>query len=201
MKLYISPTSPFARKCRVLIREKHGASLVAEENIAAMQDPPALHEANPLGKIPALILSNGDTLFDSPVICEYLDVTLEGPTMIPFAHPERWQVLRFQALADGIMDAAFLITMERGRKDAEQSETWLGRWHRAIDRSLGMLDEEVTKLDGPVDLSHIAVGAALGYLDFRHGGLEWQKSYRELAGWWMDMAKRPSFSETVPPAA
>ena len=125
-----------------------------------MQDPPALHEANPLGKVPALVLANGDTLFDSPLICEYLDSTLEGETMIPLAHPERWPVLRFQALADGIMDAAVAIIMERGRKDSEQSEIWLGRWHRAIDRSLQILDDEVTKLDGPVDLSHIAVGSS-----------------------------------------
>ncbi len=201
MKLYASPTSPFARKCRVLIREKNGTSHVSEENIVAMQDPPALHEANPLGKVPALVLANGDTLFDSPLICEYLDSTLEGETMIPLAHPERWPVLRFQALADGIMDAAVAITMERGRKDSEQSKIWLGRWHRAIDRSLQILDDEVTKLDGPVDLSHIAVGSALGYLDFRHAALEWQKSYREIAGWWADMNKRPSFTDTAPPAS
>jgi len=200
MKLYCSHTSPFARKVRVLIREKGATARVTEEAVSAMEDPAALHAANPLGKVPALILKDGSSWFDSPLICEFLDVTLEGPSMIPAAHVERFRVLRHQALADGIMDAAVSIVFERNRPEAQRSQTWIGRWSRAIERSLAVLEDEVVSLDGPVDLGSIAVGAALGYLDFRHGHLGWQEKQTELAGWWRDFAKRPSFAETAPPA-
>ncbi|PKP78778.1 MAG: glutathione S-transferase [Alphaproteobacteria bacterium HGW-Alphaproteobacteria-3] len=200
MKLYCSHTSPFARKVRVLIREKGATARVTEEAVSAMEDPAALHAANPLGKVPALILKDGSSWFDSPLICEFLDVTLEGPSMIPAAHVERFRVLRHQALADGIMDAAVSIVFERNRPEAQRSETWIGRWSRAIERSLAVLEDEVVSLDGPVDLGSIAVGAALGYLDFRNGHLGWQEKQTELAGWWRDFAKRPSFAETAPPA-
>ena len=200
MKLYCSHTSPFARKVRVLIREKGATAHVSEETVSAMEDPASLHEANPLGKIPALIMPDGSSYFDSPLICEFLDVTLEGPSMIPASHVERFRVLRHQALADGIMDAAVSIDFERNRPEAQRSEMWIGRWSRAIERSLAVLEDEVVSLDGPVDLGSIAVGAALGYLDFRHGDLGWQNNQTELAGWWRDFAKRPSLAETAPPA-
>ena len=120
--------------------------------------------------------------------------------MIPASHVERFRVLRHQAIADGIMDAAVSIVFERARPEAQRSDMWMGRWSRAIARSLALLEDEVVSLDGPVDLGSIAVGAALGYLDFRHGQLAWQESHAELAGWWRDFAKRPSFVETAPPA-
>ncbi len=200
MKLYYSHTSPFARKVRALVREKGALARVTEEAIAAMEDPAALHEANPLGKIPALVLNDGSSYFDSPLICEYLDVTLEGPSMIPASHVERFRVLRHQALADGIMDAAVSLTFERARPEEQRSEMWMGRWQRAIERSLALLEDEVVSLDGAVDLGVISVGAALGYLDFRHASLPWQDRETELAGWWRDIAKRPSFADTAPPA-
>lgn len=200
MKLYCSHTSPFARKVRVLIREKGALARVTEEVSAAMEDPAALHGANPLGKVPALILADGSSYFDSPLICDYLDVALEGPQMIPASNVERFRVLRHQALADGIMDAAVSLVFERARPEAQRSDMWMGRWQRAITRSLAVLEDEVVSLDGPVDLGSIAVGAALGYLDFRHASLDWQESQTELAGWWRDFAKRPSFAETAPPA-
>ncbi|MEP5930116.1 MAG: glutathione S-transferase family protein, partial [Nitratireductor sp.] len=169
------------------------------ETVSALEDPAALHEANPLGKIPALIMPDGTSWFDSPLICEFLDVTLEGPQMIPASNIERFRVLRHQAIADGIMDAAVSIVFERGRPEAQRSDMWMGRWSRAVSRSLAMLEDEVVSLDGPVDLGSIAVGAALGYLDFRHADMKWQDSQTELAGWWRDFAKRPSFTETAPP--
>lgn len=200
MKLYCSHTSPFARKVRVLIREKGATARVNEETVSALEDPASLHEANPLGKVPALIMPDGTSWFDSPLICEFLDVTLEGPSMIPASHVERFRVLRHQAIADGIMDAAVSIVFERARPEAQRSQMWMDRWSRAIARSLALLEDEVVSLDGPVDLGSIAVGAALGYLDFRHGHLAWQESHAELAGWWRDFAKRPPFVETAPPA-
>lgn len=200
MKLYHSPTSPFARKVRILIREKDALGRVTEELISAMEDPAALHAANPLGKIPALVMNDGTSFFDSPLICEYLDVSLEGPTFIPAANIERWRVQRLHALADGIMDAAVSLTFERNRPEEQRSEMWMGRWRRAIERSVAVLEDEVTSFDGAVDMGNIAIGAALGYLDFRHAGLGWQSKAPELAGWWKDFAKRPSLAQTAPPA-
>ena len=146
MKLYCSHTSPYARKVRILVHEKGAAARVNEETVAALEDPAALHEANPLGKVPALVMDDGTSWFDSPVICELLDTALDGPALIPSSAAERLRVLRQQAIADGIMDAAVSIIFERNRKDAEQSEIWLGRWERAILRSLALLEAEVTDL-------------------------------------------------------
>jgi len=199
MKLYHSSTSPFARKVRVLIREKSALAQVTEETASAMSDPQSLIEANPLGKVPALILKDGTSFFDSPLICEYLDAVLAGPPLFPAAGPERWRALRFQALADGIMDAAVSLVFEMNRPETERSEMWMGRWHRAVTRGIGVLEHEVSLLDGPLDIGSIATGAALGYLDFRHAAMDWQTGAPELAGWWRDLAKRPSFAETAPP--
>ncbi|MBX3497438.1 MAG: glutathione S-transferase N-terminal domain-containing protein [Parvibaculum sp.] len=200
MKLYHSPTSPFARKVRVLIREKGALAQVTEETASAMSDPQSLIAANPLGKVPALALKDGTSFFDSPLICEYLDATLDGPALFPAAGAERWRALRFQALADGIMDAAVSLVFETNRPEAERSEMWMARWRRAVARSLDLLEQEVSLLDAPLDIGGIATGAALGYLDFRHAAMNWQMQAPELAGWWRDMAKRPSFAETAPPA-
>ena len=200
MKLYHSPTSPFARKVRVLIREKDALAKVTEELAAAMSDPPSLHDANPLGKVPALALKDGTSFFDSPVICEYLDAVLGGPAFFPAAGPQRWQALRFQALADGIMDAAVSLVFENNRPESERSAMWMGRWRRAVERGLDLAEQEVSLLDGPLDIGGIAMGAALGYLDFRHAAMNWPARAPELAGWWRDLAKRPSFAETAPPA-
>lgn len=200
MKLYHSPTSPFARKVRILIREKGALARVTEEPVSAMEDPAALHAANPLGKIPALVMNDGTSYFDSPLICEYLDVTLEGPSFIPTSHIERWRVQRLHALADGIMDAAVSLTFERNRPEEQRSEMWMGRWRRAIGRAVAVLEDEVTDLDGAIDLGVIATSAALGYLDFRHAALDWQSNCPELAGWWRDFAKRASLVDTAPPA-
>ncbi|MBX3489252.1 glutathione S-transferase N-terminal domain-containing protein [Parvibaculum sp.] len=200
MKLYHSPTSPFARKVRVLIREKGALAQVTEETASAMSDPQSLIAANPLGKVPALALKDGTSFFDSPLICEYLDATLDGPALFPAAGAERWRALRFQALADGIMDAAVSLVFETNRPEAERSEMWMARWRRAVARSLDLLEQEVSLLDAPLDIGGIATGAALGYLDFRHAAMNWQTQAPELAGWWRDMAKRPSFAETAPPA-
>lgn len=199
MKLYHSSTSPFARKVRVLIREKGALAQVTEETTSAMSDPQSLIEANPLGKVPALILKDGASYFDSPLICEYLDAVLGGVALFPAAGPERWQALRFQALADGIMDAAVSLVFENNRPEAQRSEMWMGRWNRAVERGIGVLEQEVSLLDGPLDIGGIATGAALGYLDLRHAAMNWQARAPELAGWWRDLAKRPSFAETAPP--
>lgn len=197
MKLFSSPTSPFARKVRVVIREKGAADLVTEDVVVARQDPPALHAANPLGKIPALVLDNGLALFDSPLICEYLDTTLPGPVLLPAAGPERWRVLRLQAAADGIADAAVATAYEMLRPEGERSPSWIERWRNAIIRSLDFLEGEAGTSINSLDLGHIAIGAALGYLDLRFGELNWRNGRPNLEAVFDALSTRPSFKDTM----
>ncbi|MCE9649085.1 MAG: glutathione S-transferase N-terminal domain-containing protein [Parvibaculum sp.] len=198
MKLYSSPTSPFVRKVRIVIREKGAAHLVTEEVVSALADPASLHAANPLGKVPALALDDGLTFFDSPLICEYLDATLEGPSLLPPSGDARWQAQRLHAIGDGIADAAVSLTFEKARPEAERSANWMGRWRRAITRSLDLLEAEAASLEGAPTLGTIAVESALGYLDFRHGDLSWREGRPALAAVFEKASGRPAFRETAP---
>jgi glutathione S-transferase len=198
MKLYSSPTSPFVRKVRIVIREKDAVHLVSEEKVAALEDPAALHAANPLGKVPALALDDGTALIDSPLICEYLDATLPGPKLMPAEGAARWRDQRLHAIGDGIADAAVSLTFEKNRPEAERSAMWMERWRRAILRAVDLLEVEAASLSGPVTLGAISVGAALGYLDFRHAALGWRDERPQLAAFFQTMSARPAFSETAP---
>lgn len=198
MKLFSSPTSPFVRKVAILIREKGALSSIVEARVSALEDPAELHAANPLGKVPALALDDGSTLFDSPVICEYLDATLPGPSLLPAGGRARWQALRLQAIGDGIADAAVSLTFEKNRPESERSANWMGRWRRAIQRALDLLEAEAASLAGAPTLGTIAVGCALAYLDFRHADLAWQDGRPKLAAAYRALAERPSFRDTAP---
>ena len=198
MKLLASPTSPFARKVRILIREKNATNLVPETVVSVLDDPEELLSVNPLGKIPALQTKEGTTLFNSPLVCQYLDETLPGTKFLPPAGDSYWKAMRFVTIGDGISEAAFLLTMERNRPEAERSSMWTGRWQRAITRSLDLLEKEADDLQGPLDLGIIAIGCALGYLDFRHGHLEWRNTRPALAAIAERVLALPSFKETAP---
>lgn len=198
MKLFSSPTSPFVRKVRILLIEKGATGLVSEVTVAAMSDPAELHAANPLGKVPALETDEGATLFNSPLICQYLDEKLPGKKLLPAIGDDYWKVMRLLTIGDGMSEAAFSLTMEKNRPEAERSTMWMGRWERAITRSLDLLEKEAANLGGDLDLGKIAVGCALGYLDFRHGNLEWRNKRTALAAFYDELAARPSFKETAP---
>ncbi|MGB5094070.1 MAG: glutathione S-transferase N-terminal domain-containing protein [Parvibaculum sp.] len=197
MKLFISPASPYARKVRVLIREKGATSLVTEELASPLADPQELHAANPLGKVPALILRDGTAVFDSPVICDYLNVTLEGPDLIPTAHHERWRAMRLEAIGDGICDAAVSMVFERTRPEGEKSGMWMDRWRRAITRALDLLETEEASLEAPLDVGGIAVACALSYLDLRHADMNWREGRPKLAARFAEIIARPSFADTA----
>ncbi|MGC2857339.1 glutathione S-transferase N-terminal domain-containing protein [Novispirillum sp. DQ9] len=198
MRLLFSATSPYARKVRVLILEKGLADRVESVPTNPLEDPPALSAVNPLHKVPALLLDDGQALYDSPLICEYLDVTFPTPRFIPEAGAERWRVLKLQALADGILDAALPIVMELRRPETERSAAWLERWQRAITRGVAVADADHSALDGPLDLGQVALVAALDYLDFRLPDLAWQDRHPELAAWHRALLERPSLRATDP---
>lgn len=199
MKLFHSPTSPYVRKVLVLIAE---AGIEGVEMIAAAGTPIApdatVIERNPLGKIPALCREDGPTLYDSRVICQYLDSTIGG-RFYP-GNGRRWDTLVVESTADGILDAALLMVYEsRIRPEDKRYAPWVeGQWAK-IDRALDVLETRwIDHLNGPLDMGQIAVGCALGYVDFRLGSRDWRKSRPKLAAWEANFAKRPAMLATVP---
>ncbi len=201
MKLFYSPTSPYVRKVLVLAEE---AGITGIEHVAAAGTPVApdagVIAANPLGKVPALICDDGRVLYDSRVICQYLD-DLSGRGLYP-AGAKRWDVLTVEATADGILDAALLMVYEwRIRPEEARHAPWVeGQWSK-IDRALTAVEQDwIDLLSGPLTMAQIAMGAALGYLDFRLAARNWREGRPGLAAWEADFAKRASMQSTVPQA-
>lgn len=198
VKLYYSPTSPFVRKVHIVAIE---TGLVDDIDLITerpFDDGSTVHERNPLGKVPTLITSDGVTLFDSPVICEYLDSLHGGPKMFPIDQ-RRWSALRYQALGDGIGDATLLRRLELLRPVSQQSHAWAERQSAAIKRSLAVLEAEAHMLEAAFDIGAIAVVCALGYVDLRYRELSWRSTHPRLASWFGEIAKRHSVATTHPP--
>ena len=201
MKLLFSPTSPYVRKVSVTAHEKGLKDRIEVVAANSMGDDPTLLAVNPLSKVPALILDDGSALFDSPLLCEYLDSLGDGPKLIPESGEARWAVLRRQATTDGLLDAAFGYVMENRRPEAERSAMWQERWLNAINRSLDMLEGDIGNFGDALTLAHISLGCSLGYLDLRYKGIvDWRDAHPGLAAWYRDFSQRPSMQETQPPA-
>lgn len=206
MKLRHSPTSPFVRKVMITAIETGLEDRI--ETVAANPWDPAtdLIDDNPLGKVPALVLDGGEVLYDSAVICEYLDSLHDGVKLFPAAGGTRWTALRRQALADGILDAAILRLLEGRRPEDERSEGWIERQKAAVDRGLDALEEEADGLGGKeadgsggdVTIGHIAVAAMLGWLDFRFDADNWRGGRPALADFYDGFSVRSSMSGTIP---
>lgn len=199
MQLIHSPTSPFARKCRMVLRLRGLAGRVTERAENPLADPPDLRAANPLGKVPALIREDGPALFDSPVICEFLD-SLGDPagSLFPAAGEARWQALRIQALADGLCDAAVAVVFEGRRPEPQRSPEWTARWRQALVQGLDRLEAEIADLPPTPTIAQPAVAAALGYLDFRLPDLAWRQGRDRLGAWLGDIAATAAWQETRP---
>jgi glutathione S-transferase len=201
MQLFDSAASPFCRKVRVLL---HETGLLGDVEIVAVANGPLAPDdqnkaKNPLGKIPTLVRADGPAIYDSRVICRYLD-TLAGSGL----YPDRslWETLTLEATADGIMDAAVLMVYEgRVRDEAMRSEAWVEAQWTKVTRALDAIEARwMSHLHGKLDMGQIAVGCALGYLDFRHGPRNWRAGRPSLAAWYETFSARPSMEATVPPA-
>ena len=199
MKLYYSATSPYARKVRVLIMEQGLKEAVELVRADPMAENAATRIGNPLSKIPALELDDGTYLFDSPVICEYLDHQASGEPLLPVDGARRWSVLKAQALGDGILDAALSLVMESRRPEEQQSDFWQARWTSAIHRGVDDIAEDIRANGDSFDLGRITYACTLGYLDFRLPDLDWRAPHPGLAGWFTEISRRESFVLTVPP--
>lgn len=185
MQLYHSLTSPFARKVYMLAL---AAKLPGLELVYPVGDE-ALRAVNPLGKIPALV-DVGLTLIDSPLICEYLNdksIASGNPDAFHKHKPDYFLVQRTHALADGVLDAAVAIVMERRRQDSEQSFHWLRRWQQAISSGLSWIEKQDLGSGSHPHIGTFAAVAALGYLDFRLPELAWRQQHGHLARWYADM--------------
>lgn len=200
MKLYHSPTTPFGRKVVVFLHETGLLDRVQVETVSGTPlDAGTMPVTrNPLGKIPALERDEGGVIYDSRVICRYLD-HLSGAGLYPAA-PALWEVLTLEATADGIIEAALSMAYEaRLRPQDKQFAPWVeGQWTK-VARALDTVDRDWTDhLNGPLGAAQIAIGCALGYLDFRHGARNWREGRPRLAAWEAAFAKRPSMQATRP---
>ena len=197
MKLYTNPASPFARKCRVVA---HELGLKLEEINVNARDDESLRVINPLKKIPALVLDDGSTLFDSPVICEYLNEIGGGKFFAPASLWKpvsgRWKALGLQALGDGIMDAAVACRYESTQAAERRNPEHIARYMATIAAGLDAL-ERVTFSEPPT-IGEITIGCALGYLDFRYGDLGWRATHPKLAHWFAKFSQFSSMLATAP---
>lgn len=203
MKLIASLTSPYARKVRIALAEKKIDYALVEASPWADDTP--VPEWNPLGKVPVLVLDDGTPVYDSRVIVEYLDSVSPVSRLIPEPARQRIAVKRWEALADGVCDAASLVVLELRRAQRLQSKDWIARQRDKVARGIAELSRELGDRawccgDG-YTLADIAAGCALGYLDLRHPDIDWRDAYPNLARHAEKLGKRTSFSESVPPAA
>ena len=199
MQLIMSPTSPFVRKVRVLIREADLLDTVQEVEVSTtpLASAPQAIAANPTGKIPALLRSDGPAIYDSRVITRYLDDHANAGF---YPKARIWEVLTLEATADAIMEAAVSMTYEvRLRPDTEQSPAWIEAQWQKVSRAIQTFEERwLSHLEGPMDASHIAVACALSYVDFRHDARGWRSLAPSLAKWHAEFAARDSMVATTP---
>ena len=204
MKLIGSLTSPYVRKVRIVMAEKKLDYQFELEDVWGADN---ILKANPLGKVPCLVLGGGEALFDSRVIVEYLDTRSPVSRLIPEASRERTEVRTWEALADGVLDAAILARLEQtwpGRTAEQRSQAWVDRQMQRVQGSLGAIAEGLGEKPWcssiHLSLADIAVGCALGYLDFRFPQIAWRDQHPNLARLAEKLNARQSFIDTQPPA-
>lgn len=195
MKLLWSPSAPFVRKVMVAA---HALGLADDiECVRSRVGPTRLNAElmadNPLNKVPTLVLEDGTALYDSRVICEYLDARAGGGMLLPAASPARWQALRWQCLADGLLDVVILLRDEHFRGEGHRSTAHLSAYGAKIPACLDAMEEEAGALEAAgLNLGTIAIGVALAYLDFRPSGQDWREGRPRLAAWERAFAEQPA---------
>jgi glutathione S-transferase len=203
MKLIGSITSPYVRKVRIVMAEKKLDFQFVTEDVWAADT--SISAANPLGKVPCLVMEGGEAIFDSRVIVEYVDTLSPVGKLIPDRGRERAEVKTWEALADGLLDAAILARLEAtwpGRKEGERSQAWIDRQMKKIDDSLLAMNRALADRSNCVgihlSLADIAVGTAVSYLDFRFPAIDWRGQYPNLGALYERMSQRQSFKDTQP---
>jgi glutathione S-transferase len=198
MKLAYSTASPYVRKVMACAIAR-GLDGRIEKWTVATTDP-ALLPVNPLSKVPSLVTDDGVALYDSPVICEYLDSLGDAPKLFPPAGPARWKALRQQALADGILDATQPRRREVALPQDEGRRAYIELQQGKVSRALDVLEAEADTLGDLTTIGEITIGCALGYLDFRYPHEPWRPGHPKLEAWYARVVTLPPLAGTMPPA-
>ena len=201
MKLFFAPASPFARKVRVLIKELGLEDTVTLHDAGAVtpvSNNTELNLLNPLGMLPALELDNGESLYDSPVICEYLNQIADGP-FFPADSNQRFRTLGLQALGDGMLDLSVAMRYETAmRPENLQWQTWLDYQREKVQRGLDTLEARCEQFEATPLIGEITAACVLGYLDFRFAENDWRHDRAALTGWFGEIMLRDSLANTIP---
>jgi glutathione S-transferase len=197
MKLFYTPLSPYARKCRIIIIEKGMEGRVELVHTPPVDSPPELLAANPLARVPALVTDDGQHFCESPVICEYLDMLVPKPQIIPTSGKARFDALALSALAHGIMDSSVSCVLEGRRPDEKQYRPWIERKEAAIVRSLEMMASQLPS-ENSFDIGTISAVVALDYISIRQPHINWRGDHPAMAAWHAAQSSRPSFTTTAP---
>ncbi len=198
MKLYYTTNSPFARKVLMAAIERKLNGSIERIILSPWAEGNPVAEVNPAGKVPTLVTDDGLALYDSPVICEYLDSFGSQPRLFPPNGAMRWLALRQNALADAMLDAMIARRLESRRPDGERSKGWMERQLTSVNRCLGAMESEAEKLSGAVTIGQIAIFCALAHLDFRFADEPWKPQHPKLAKWFKDFSARDSAQSTIP---
>ena len=200
MLLHWSPRSPYVRKVLIVAHEAGLAGRIETVRtvVAAAEPNTELMKQNPQSRLPTLVLSDGTVLYDSPVICEYLDSLHDGAKLFP-PPPERWTALRRQALGDGMLDTLVPWRGELARPAQQQSEKYIAAYRLKTAASIDTLEDEAAALGAArFSIGHIAIGVALGYLDFRFADMDWRAGHPRIAAWYETFRARPSVAANQP---
>ncbi len=197
MKLYITIPSPYARKCRIVAREKGLADRIEEIAVDPYANAPELLASNPVVQVPTLIAGDGLPINDSPVICDYLDGLGDGPRLLPADGPERLRVRRMETLGNQALEMGVKLVLEKRRPAAEQSPSWIARWTENMARALDAL--EAARPDpARLDMGVITAGVAVTWIGFRHPGFDLAAGRPGLMALQAALEARPSFMQTRP---
>jgi glutathione S-transferase len=202
MKLFYAPQSPFARKVRAAAIELGLAERLELEYAEVVPGRPNVAFArgrNPLRKVPVLVTDIGETIYDSTVICEYLDALTGGGVLIPSDSMRRWRVLTNHALAQGMCESAILIRYETWlRPESARWSVWIDDHWDKINSGLNWFEQNDRELSEPINLAHLALGSLLGYVDFRWPDDGWRQRFPNVSTWFARLEERPSFIQTRP---
>ena len=196
MKLAYSPASPYVRKVNACAIAR-GIDKQVERWKVGTTDP-ALLEFNPLSKVPTLIADDGMAIYDSPVICEYLDSIGSAPKLFPAAGPARWKALTQESLADGILDATQPRRREIALPQDEGRKAYIELQQGKVKRALDAFEKQADSLGELTTIGEITIGVALGYLDFRYANEPWRPGHPKLDAWYAKVVKLPPLAETMP---
>lgn len=197
MKLYITTPSPFARKCRIVAREKGLAERIEEIVVDPYANAPELLATNPVVQVPTLIATDGLPITDSPVICEWLDTYGAGARLMPHDGPERWRVKRIETLGNAALEMGVKLVLEKRRPEHERSPSWIARWTANMGRALDALEAADLRAE-PLDMGIITAGVAVSWIGFRHPDHDWKTGRPGLVALQAALEQRASFIDTAP---